>query len=50
MPPLAQAASLLQKRHPDLQVLLPAGLEEFEQPLGAALEQAGVRHAGDFCR
>ena len=45
MPPLAQAAALLQQRHPDLQVLLPAGLEQFEHPLAVALEEAGVRHA-----
>ena len=44
MPPLAQAAALLQQRHPDLQVLLPAGLAEFEAPLAAALQEAGVRH------
>ena len=45
MPPLAQAAALLQQRHPDLQVLLPAGLAQFEAPLAAALQEAGVRHA-----
>ena len=45
MPPLAQASALLQQRHPDLQVLLPAGLAQFEAPLAAALQQAGVRHA-----
>ena len=44
MPPLAQAAALLQQRHPDLQVLLPAGLAEFEEPLATALQVAGVRH------
>ena len=44
MPPLAQAAALLQQRHPDLQVLLPAGLAAFEAPLAAALQEAGVRH------
>ena len=44
MPPLAQAAALLQQRHPDLQVLLPAGLAAFEAPLDAALQEAGVRH------
>ena len=44
MPPLAQAAALLQQRYPDLQVLLPAGLAEFEAPLVAALQEAGVRH------
>ncbi|WP_250397419.1 lipid-A-disaccharide synthase [Synechococcus sp. MU1651] len=45
MRPLAQAAALLQQRHPDLQVLLPAGLSQFEAPLAAALQEAGVRHA-----
>ena len=45
MPPLAQAAALLQQSHPDLQVLLPAGLAQFEVPLAAALQEAGVRHA-----
>ena len=44
MPPLAQAAALLQQSHPDLQVLLPAGLAQFEAPLPAALQHAGVRH------
>ncbi|AII48598.1 lipid-A-disaccharide synthase [Synechococcus sp. KORDI-52] len=43
MPSLAQAAALLQQRHPDLQVLLPAGLATFEKPLAAALQEAGVR-------
>ena len=45
MPPLAQAAALLQQSHPDLQVLLPAGLAQFEAPLAAALQEAGVRHS-----
>ena len=44
MPPLAQAAAQLQQRHPDLQVLLPAGLAAFEAPLAAALQEAGVRN------
>ena len=43
MPSLAQAAALLQQRHPDLQVLLPAGLATFEKPLAVALQEAGVR-------
>ena len=45
MPHLAGAAALLQERHPSLQVLVPAGLERFEQPLADALAQAGVRQA-----
>jgi len=45
MPPLAQAAAQLQQRVPGLKVLVPAGLERFEQPLAAALEAAGVREA-----
>ena len=45
MPPLAQAAARLQQHHPDLQVLVPAGLEAFEQPLAEALQQAGVQRA-----
>ena len=45
MPPLARAAALLQQRHAGLQVLVPAGLERFEQPLAEALKQAGVRGA-----
>ena len=42
MPHLALAAALLQQRDPSLQVLVPAGLDRFEQPLAEALEQAGV--------
>ena len=42
MPHLARAAALLQQRDPSLQVLVPAGLDRFEQPLAEALEQAGV--------
>ena len=45
MPPLAQAAAQLQQHHPELQVLVPAGLEAFEQPLAQALQEAGVRQA-----
>ena len=45
MPPLAQAAAMLQQQVPGLKVLVPAGLERFEQPLAAALETAGVRGA-----
>ncbi|WP_413443062.1 lipid-A-disaccharide synthase [Synechococcus sp. MIT S1220] len=45
MPHLAGAAALLQERYPSMQVLVPAGLERFEQPLADALAQAGVRQA-----
>ena len=45
MPTLAQAAALIQQRHPTLQVLVPAGLSHFEQPLQKALDAAGVRSA-----
>ena len=45
MPTLAEAAALLQQHHPTLQVLVPAGLSHFEQPLRDALEAAGVRSA-----
>ena len=45
MPTLAKAAALIQQRHPTLQVLVPAGLSHFEQPLRKALDAAGVRSA-----
>ena len=45
MPHLAEAAALLQQRHPSMQVLVPAGLQRFEQALADALAQAGVRQA-----
>jgi lipid-A-disaccharide synthase len=45
MPPLAAAAAMLQRRKPGLQVLVPAGLERFEQPLAEALAAAGVANA-----
>ena len=45
MPSLARAAALMQQTHPNLQVLVPAGLASFEQPLQQALETAGVRSA-----
>lgn len=45
MPPLAQAAARLQQHYPTLQVLVPAGLAAFEQPLAEALQQAGVQQA-----
>ena len=44
MPALARAAAMLQQRCPGLQVLVPAGLERFEQPLAEALAAAGVRN------
>jgi lipid-A-disaccharide synthase len=43
MPSLASAAARLQERHPDLQVIVSAGLERFEQPLRHMLAAAGVR-------
>ena len=43
MPPLAEAAARLQQQHPDLEVLVPAGLPVFEEPLAEALNNAGVR-------
>lgn len=42
LPPMAAAAALLQRRHPDLQVLLPAGLPGFEPTLKRALQEAGA--------
>ena len=33
LPPMAAAAAALQQRHPDLEVLVPAGLSGFEEPL-----------------
>ena len=45
MPHLAEAAAQLQVRFPGLQVLVPAGLKRFEQPLEEALECAGVQQA-----
>ena len=43
LPPMAAAAAALQRRHPDLEVLVPAGLAGFEGPLRAGLAQAGLR-------
>ena len=43
MPELVQAAATLQARDPSLNVMVPAGLERFEEPLQQALDQAGVR-------
>ena len=44
MPPLARAAARLQQLYPGLEVLVPAGLERFEQPLQQALQDAGVKN------
>ena len=43
LPPLAAAAAVLQRRHPGLEVLVPAGLACFEAALRQQLDQAGVR-------
>ena len=43
MPVLVAAAARLQRQDPSLDVMVPAGLERFEQPLREALAAAGVR-------
>ena len=43
MPVLVQAAARLPARDPSLDVMVPAGLASFEQPLKEALSAAGVR-------
>ena len=43
MPVLVEAAARLQHQDPSLDVMVPAGLERFEQPLREALAAAGVR-------
>lgn len=43
LPEMLAAAAELQRRHPDLAVLLPAGLPGFEPQLSAQLAAAGVR-------
>jgi lipid-A-disaccharide synthase len=43
LPPMAAAVALLQQRHPPLEVLLPAGLPGFEEPLERAMAEAGAR-------
>jgi len=43
MPVLAKVAAALQARDPSLSVIVPAGLQRFEQPLADALKEAGVR-------
>ncbi len=42
MPVLSDAAKTLQNNDPNIQVLVPAGLEKFEIPLQKALDEAGV--------
>jgi len=43
LPAMVAGAAELQRRHPDLEVLVPAGLEGFEPALEAAVGQAGLR-------
>ncbi|MEB3254956.1 MAG: lipid-A-disaccharide synthase [Synechococcaceae cyanobacterium] len=43
LPPMAAAVAELQRRRSDLEVLVPAGLAGFEEPLRAALAAAGAR-------
>lgn len=43
LPPLAAAAAELQRRQPNLEVLVPAGLAGFEPALEQQLQAAGVR-------
>jgi lipid-A-disaccharide synthase len=43
LPAMAAAAAELQRRHPSLEVLVPAGLSCFEQTLAEQLAAAGVR-------
>jgi lipid-A-disaccharide synthase len=43
LPPMAAAVALLQRRHPRLEVLVPAAQAGFESPLRQGLEAAGVR-------
>jgi lipid-A-disaccharide synthase len=43
LPPMAAAAAELQRRHPTLEVLVPAGLAGFEEVLERQLQAAGVR-------
>jgi lipid-A-disaccharide synthase len=43
LPEMVAAAAELQRRHPNLEVLLPAGLPGFEPELSAQLAAAGVR-------
>ena len=43
LPAMVAGAAELQRRHPDLQVLVPAGLEGFEPTLEAAVAEVGLR-------
>ena len=43
LPAMLEAAVSLQRRRPELEVLLPAGLESFEAALEQAVRQAGLR-------
>jgi lipid-A-disaccharide synthase len=43
LPAMVAAAAELQRRHPALEVLLPAGLEGFEPALRQAVSRAGLR-------
>ncbi len=43
LPAMAAAVAELQRRQPQLEVLVPSGLSGFEAELGAVLTQAGVR-------
>jgi lipid-A-disaccharide synthase len=43
LPPMAAAVAVLQRRRPDLEVLVPAGLAGFEEPLQEAFAAAGAR-------
>jgi lipid-A-disaccharide synthase len=43
LPAMLEAAVVLQRRRPDLEVLLPAGLESFEARLRDAVAEAGLR-------
>ncbi|MEB3334338.1 MAG: lipid-A-disaccharide synthase [Cyanobacteriota bacterium] len=43
LPPMAAAVALLQQRLPGLEVLLPAGLPGFEEPLARGMAEAGAR-------
>jgi lipid-A-disaccharide synthase len=43
LPAMVEGAAELQRRHPSLEVLVPAGLEGFEPSLEAAIVRAGLR-------
>ena len=50
MPALARAAALIQQGHPSLQVLVPAGLADFEQPCNGRWRLRGCDRPGSFLR